>query len=1558
KGNTALHIASLAGQEEVVKLLVKHHANINCQSQNGFSPLYMAAQENHLEVVKFLLVNGANQSLATEDGFTPLAVSLQQGHEKVVAILLENDSKGSKVRLPALHIAAKKNDTKAAALLLQADSQPDLNYKGGFVNCTTKSGFTALHIASHYGNVEVAQLLISRGADVNYAASQNITPLHVASKWGKENIVKLLLEKNAQIDVKTKDGLTPLHCAARSGHDQVVDLLLESGAPFGAKTKNGLSALHMAAQGDHVDAARILLYYKSTIVDDVSSDYLTALHVAAHCGHLNVAKLLCERRADVNAKALNGFSPLHIACKKNRLKVVELLLANGAQIEARTESGLTPLHVAAFVGSHEIVVYLINHDAVPDSITVRGETPLHLATRANQIEVIKTLLKYGATVDIKAKEKQTSLHIATRLSNIDVVSLLLKQGANVDNVTKDGYSSLHIAAKEGQEEIASLIIDHGASLNIATKKNFMPLHVCSKYGNIKVANLLLQKGASPDIRGKNDLTPLHVAIHYNHSHVALLLLQHGATQLPARNGYTPLHICSKKNQLEIAEMLLEYNANTNAASNGGFTPLHLACQEGHSDMAYLLLENHADPNASSKCLLRALHLCAQEDRVKCAEALVNKGADINAQTLSGYSPLHVACHFGQINMIRYLLQLNADVDIETNLGFTCLHSAAQQGHVLIVKLLLENGASPNKTTKHGQTPLAIAQRLGYISVVEELKVVTETTIASKHELITEERYKIQAPEISHEEQPLTDSDDETDTHVKNDDDEYDYTYPEIGRYESKNIISLPSFKEMWRKNSVAVETTLQQSTTNQNEVNNRNSYYMLGDGSSNAHMQYLRDGMLNETEEHKLNQPSFSKDESDYPMRAVTDWTESRDNLHEPQQFDNEQITKPKHGGERFQCRSFLVSFLVDARGGAMRGCRHSGVRVIIPPKRASMPTRITCRFVKREKLTVPPPLNEGEALAARVLEVGPVACKFLGPVILEIPHFASLRGREREIIVLRSDNGEKWTEHSGSMTDEAMKEALGNAVAMEELDNPEDLHSKRITRITTNDFPRYFALITRVRQESNFIDDKGGILSSSVISHVEANIPEKALQKRIRVSLHVLPIPQQIVHRSYGTRVNVSPVVTVEPRRRKFHKPITLTIPLPKPSFTSSKQQQSGAYSSDSQTLKLLCSITGGTHAAQFDDITGHTPVTFSNDCATFTTTVSARFWLIDAQGVQDVIKMAHDIYREATAVPYMSRFVVFAKRHDPDEAMVRVFCVTDDKENKTLEMQEHFTEIAKSKEVEVLNGNSIYVDVGGNLHAVVKTSDQLIITFRSFRENRLPFVVHIRDPHQDANGRMSFCKDNLKTTGPIPKSTSATLTNGNIIVNGQNLTDTQSLQSICNLNISIPSYDKNEERLRAIHSMTISDRDMDPRSEADMYRKGEIRLTDIAKYLGQDWPALAAELELSEEEVTQLMDQHGENAALHMLRYWLKSRGPEATGNCLQQALRKIGKENIVHSCVFNIEWVTDAAEKELAKARLTSRGGESHGRRGDEGFESDDEPDRRRQQKYSKSSMFSRL
>jgi len=53
----------------------------------------------------------------------------------------------------------------------------------------------------------------------------------------------------------------------------------------------------------------------------------------------------------------------------------------------------------------------------------------------------------------------------------------------------------------------------------------------------------------------------------------------------------------------------------------------------------------------------------------------------------------------------------------------------------------------------------------------------------------------------------------------------------------------------------------------------------------------------------------------------------------------------------------------------------------VIPPGRASAPTRVTCKLIKMDKLSCPPPLMEGEALASRVLEMGPVGASFLGYV-------------------------------------------------------------------------------------------------------------------------------------------------------------------------------------------------------------------------------------------------------------------------------------------------------------------------------------------------------------------------------------------------------------------------------------------------------------------------------------------------------------------------------------------------------------------------------------------------
>ncbi|KAF5927873.1 hypothetical protein HPG69_009239 [Diceros bicornis minor] len=424
---------------------------------------------------------------------------------------------------------------------------------------------------------------------------------------------------------------------------------------------------------------------------------------------------------------------------------------------------------------------------------------------------------------------------------------------------------------------------------------------------------------------------------------------------------------------------------------------------------------------------------------------------------------------------------------------------------------------------------------------------------------------------------------------------------------------------------------------------------------------------------------------------------------------------------------------MVDARGGSMRGSRHHGMRIIIPPRKCTAPTRITCRLVKRHKLANPPPMVEGEGLASRLVEMGPAGAQFLGPVIVEIPHFGSMRGKERELIVLRSENGETWKEHQFDSKNEDLTELLNgmdeglfswpfHSFVFSELDSPEELGKKRICRIITKDFPQYFAVVSRIKQESNQIGPEGGILSSTTVPLVQASFPEGALTKRIRVGLQAQPVPDEIVKKILGNKATFSPIVTVEPRRRKFHKPITMTIPVPPPSG----EGVSNGYKGDTTpNLRLLCSITGGTSPAQWEDITGTTPLTFIKDCVSFTTNVSARFWLADCHQVLETVGLATQLYRELICVPYMAKFVVFAKMNDPVESSLRCFCMTDDKVDKTLEQQENFEEVARSKDIEVLEGKPIYVDCYGNLAPLTKGGQQLVFNFYAFKENRLPFSI-----------------------------------------------------------------------------------------------------------------------------------------------------------------------------------------------------------------------------------------
>lgn len=1415
KGNTALHIAALAGQKLAVEVLLDSGASVNSKAQNGFTPLYMAAQEGHVDVVRILLSKGANQQCTTEDGFTPIDVAVQQGHEKVVAALLHHDSrKGYR----SLHTAARKDFAKAAKLLLVKDHKPDVE---------APNGFTPLHIAAKYGNLNVAGVLIQHGATIDFKTKiYVIAPLHVAAKYGNINIVTLLVEKGSKVDIPNKDGLTPLHCAARDGHDAVVEFLTSKKASITARTKHGLTPLHMSCQGNHPSTSGLLIDNKAP-VNAVATNGLTPLHIAAHYGHVDITELLLNRGADTDARARNGFTPLHVACKKNREQVIQLLLKFGANVHSANEGGQTPMHVATYYGNVTLVLILLQHGGSPDITNVRGETALHIACRRRQITIVRLLLRNGAAVDAKTQDRETPLHIAVRTKNVEMVNLLLDHGASTDVIDKNKCTPLHIAARDGNEELVEILVEHGASVTELSKKGFTPLHEAARHGHIKIIEILLKYYDNPDPEGKHGLTPLHVATHYNKEKVAIFLLDNEANpHIQAKNGFTPLHIGAKKNRIDIVLLLLRRGMDPDITTQTGISPLHLSAKEGHVELCEHLVENGAMPGLTTNNGLTPLHLTARENRIEVAKLLLKYNAPINAQTVSGFTPLHIACVYGHFELAKLLLEAGADIEAKTKHGYMALHLAAQYGHALIITLLLENGAPPDALTNDGYTALYISQRVNLnTTIIETLTKVTEYHITlrrkpkrgaaegEEEDRLSDEIIFSAEPEELEEEEVLE-----------------ALELPEVEE-------EPPSPEESYDR-FMTMEDMVEDDQRSSSLSRHRDSGIFSSSRYSGA---FLEGGTPSGSRASDLDRSRFSE------FSESQNITVSEINVVESELpsslADMAADNVPKY--EPLTTGDFLVSFLVDARGGKMESSQ-TGLKITLPPRSCQAPTRITCKQIRPNKPALLPPLYEGEALACRMLNVSPSGAKFLQPVYLELPHFSALRDGERELVVLRTeDGGWNWKE----VCVEDMKAVDGYS---SEMNIHQGFPSKRYAKIETSDFPEKFSIISRLKKESFMVGPGGDVLKSSVLPQVQVKVPEGAVSSGTKVTLQVQPADETF--NDYEDWVAVSPVVSLESGGALFSKPVSITIPTP--------VYSPGGDDVDIQpTLRLLsCQPEDNrksmSHAPLYHwtDITDTTPLSIVNTCATFTTSHPARYWLMETRNPDNVTSDARLLYRKLTAVPYSVKVVVFAQvSPDGTEAHLRIFCVTDDKIDKTLEKQTGFVEVARSREVEVCEGRPVHIRCLGNVMPVSR--EPLQITFYPFRENRLSAIVRVTDPSLPPTCRLAFLKEPRKDRL------------GNV-------------RPICNLSI-----DLSEENLK----------------NGGASARLPVNLLELlSKGVGPDWIAFGQVLGFADSELQEIKDQHDsaelDKCALDVLTRWRDKEDSDASMASLEKALTEIGRENIL--------------------------------------------------------------
>jgi ankyrin repeat protein len=227
-GETPLHVAAAAGQEEMAKLLVEKGAEVSAKDNAGDTPLHVAAAAGQEEMAKLLVEKGADVSAKDNVGGTPLY--LARNHVDFAELLCKHLASCRQIS-----DAADKGELELAEGLLKAD--PNLVFG------RDDRGRTPLHHAACGGHRDLVEQILAKAAEVNATDSDGATPLHLAAAGGHEDVARLLIAHGGDAIARSGDGSTPSALAAKNGRTEVAEFLRQQEPGAAAQAINAAAAL-------------------------------------------------------------------------------------------------------------------------------------------------------------------------------------------------------------------------------------------------------------------------------------------------------------------------------------------------------------------------------------------------------------------------------------------------------------------------------------------------------------------------------------------------------------------------------------------------------------------------------------------------------------------------------------------------------------------------------------------------------------------------------------------------------------------------------------------------------------------------------------------------------------------------------------------------------------------------------------------------------------------------------------------------------------------------------------------------------------------------------------------------------------------------------------------------------------------------------------------------------------------------------------------------------------------------------------------------------------------
>uniref|UniRef100_A0A8D0T9G4 Ankyrin repeat and EF-hand domain containing 1 n=1 Tax=Sus scrofa TaxID=9823 RepID=A0A8D0T9G4_PIG len=538
---------------------------------NGHSALHLASVSNDIDMVSFLLNLGAHPDVQDGMGCTPAMRAAELGHELSMEILakakadmtiVDNEGKG------ILFYCILPTKRHYRCTLIALEHGADVN------NCTYEGKPIFLRACEEAHDVkDVCLTLLEKGAnpnaintilkllfaydgDMGLIAMNGNTPLHYAAMGGFADCCKYIAQRGCDLKWKNLDHKTPRALAKEGGFRaaskeiQQAERIANKLARPGAKNPNPQlylrlhdwsvehetflrEAFSFVDRGDGTVTKEdfvLALEERQDFVDSEQLAVIAQLHEKVRGGGVNINDFFKGTKYLSKSYVLGSFGlkrkkkGMAKRAKKGKLVLpLPICIIPDHVFPRRSDGGLPYYMIETYQNVTDCNRFNRDHPPehpIQDDSAWYIDDPgkafsnINFITKAGDLASLKKAFESGIPVDMKDNYYKTPLMTACASGNIDVVKFLLEKGANVNATDNFLWTPLHFACHAGQQDIAELLVKSGAVVDALSINNSTPLSRAIESCSLDTVKYLLDIGAKFQLENRKGHSAMDVAKAY------------------------------------------------------------------------------------------------------------------------------------------------------------------------------------------------------------------------------------------------------------------------------------------------------------------------------------------------------------------------------------------------------------------------------------------------------------------------------------------------------------------------------------------------------------------------------------------------------------------------------------------------------------------------------------------------------------------------------------------------------------------------------------------------------------------------------------------------------------------------------------------------------------------------------------------------------------------------------------------------------------------------------------------------------------------------------------